>query len=74
MIEFKRCHCFLYYVPYVHKSAKQLTLCLCNNTDLVLQYITFLKDNWKLKPSMLSRISVLISIVKFNYGKTSIDN
>lgn len=71
----ERCRCFLYYVRYVHKSEKQLTLRLCNDTDLVLEYITFLKDNRKLKPSTLSRIiSVLISIVKFNYGKTSVDH
>ena len=47
----ERCRCFLYYVRYVHKSEKQLTLRLCNDTDLVLEYITFLKDNRKLKLS-----------------------
>jgi hypothetical protein len=57
------------------KGGPMLTLRLCNDTELVLEYITFLKDNWKLKPSTLSRIiSVLISIVKFNYGRNSADH
>jgi hypothetical protein len=41
--QLQRLRCFLCYVRYVHKSAKQLKLHLCNDTDLVLEYITFLK-------------------------------
>jgi hypothetical protein len=73
--QLKRFRCFLCYVRYVHKSAKQLKLRLCNDTDLVLEYITFLKGNGNLKPSALSRIiSVLMNIVKCNYGRNSVDH
>ncbi|CAB4028526.1 Hypothetical predicted protein, partial [Paramuricea clavata] len=73
--QLQRFHCFLRYVRYVYKSAKQLKLRLCNDTDLVLEYITFLEDNRNLKPSTLSRIiSVLIDIVKCNYGRNSVDH
>ena len=68
----ERSRCFLFYVRAMHPS-KTLSLSLCNDADLVFEYISFIKDNRDLKPSTLSRmISVILSVVKFNHRHSAI--
>ena len=70
----ERCRCFLYYVRAVHPD-RELSLTLCNDTDLVYEYVCFLREKRKLKPSTLSRmISVMLSVVKFNYRQEAISH
>ena len=64
----ERCHCFFFYVRTMH-SDRKLSLLLCNDADLVFDYIRYLKNNGQLKLSTLSRtISVMLSVVRFNVG------
>ena len=68
----ERCRCFFFYVKASHPD-RELSLSLCNDTDLVVEYIVFLRDKRKLKPSTLSRtISVMLSVVKFNFRHKAI--
>ncbi|WP_317582637.1 hypothetical protein, partial [Streptococcus pyogenes] len=70
----ERCRCFLYYVKVVHPE-KKLSLSLCNDTDLVVEYVNFLKDKRKLKPSTISRtLSVMLSVVKFNLRHIAVNH
>lgn len=70
----ERCRCFLFYVKAIHPE-RNLSLSLCNDTELVVEYVRFLRENRKLKPSTLSRtISVIISVVKFNFRHVVINH
>ena len=67
----ERAMCFLFYCKN-NKKIEQLSLDLFNNIQLFTEYLEYLRDERKLKPSTLvANITCSINIVKFNLSNSS---